>query len=80
MQDTSPEIEKIFREKIIALSPQERVLMGISMFETAREIVLSSLPKDLSVTERNVKFFLRFYENDFDKETLEKVIAWIRKS
>ena len=80
MKDTAPEIEKVFLDKMMKLSGSERVLIANSMFETARKIVLSSFPEDLSEVEKKVMLFLRFYGNDFNEEEKQKIIAWIRKS
>jgi hypothetical protein len=80
MTDTSPEIEKIYNEMMMKRSNIERFMMGIEMFESAKKIVIASFPKDLSRTEFKEKLFLRFYENDFSKEELEKIIEWIRKN
>jgi hypothetical protein len=44
------------------------------MFETVREIVLSSLPENLSDKELSRELFLRFYRTDFDESEIEKII------
>lgn len=51
MTDTPPEIAEMVRHRIMALSGEERFLMGVRSFEAARAIVLASLPKDLSPEE-----------------------------
>lgn len=61
MNDTSPEIEKILRERLMALSNEERFLMGCRSFDAARAMVLSSLPKVLSSQEWKRRFYRRFY-------------------
>jgi len=45
MNDTPPEIEKKIHEMMMARSGAERLIMGSSMFDAARRIVLASLPK-----------------------------------
>ncbi len=47
MLDTLPEAERIQREIIMSRSGAERMLMGAGMYESARTMVLASLPKDL---------------------------------
>ncbi len=47
MTDTPPEIAKLVHQKLMARSPEERFLMGIRMFDAARDVVLASLPKGL---------------------------------
>ncbi|MFQ3597651.1 MAG: hypothetical protein SNJ66_04850 [Chloroherpetonaceae bacterium] len=41
--DTSPDMQKHYREMLLARMPEERFKMGLSMCETARRIVLASL-------------------------------------
>jgi hypothetical protein len=48
-------------ERFSALGPVERVRMCFDMFETARQIVEASLPKDLSEEERRYQVCRRFY-------------------
>ena len=45
----------------MARSGAERMIMGASMFDTARAIVLASLPKDLPPEELKRKLFARIY-------------------
>ncbi len=61
MNDTSPEIEKRVREMIMARSGAERLMMGSSMFDAARRVVLASLPKDLPDAELKRRLFERIY-------------------
>ena len=61
MNDTPPEIEKKVHEMMMARSGAERLIMGSSMFDTARSIVLASLPKDLSDEELKHRLFERIY-------------------
>ena len=75
MNDTSPWAKKIQDELFAKLSGEERLLMGLEMFETARKIVLSSFPPNLTDDEIRKRLFLRFYENDFSEEEKEKILA-----
>jgi len=61
MTDTSPEVERLYREMLMARSNEERFMMGISMFETARRFVLASLPVDASPREVRRHLLQRFY-------------------
>ena len=61
MNDTHPEIEKMLRKKYMQMTGAERVLIGARMYDTARAIVLSSLPKNLSELERRRLLYERFY-------------------
>ena len=61
MTDTPPEIAEMVRQKLMALSGEERFMMGVRSFEAAREIVLASLPKDLSPIELKRQLYQRIY-------------------
>lgn len=66
MTDTPPEIERIVRDKLMALSGEERFVMGALMFESAREMVKASLPKGLSEPEQRRQLFERIYGMEMD--------------
>ena len=65
--DTTPEFEKLVRERFLALAPAERVRMCADMFETARALVEASLPAGLDAIERRRRICRRFYGNLADK-------------
>ena len=66
MTDTSPEIERMVRNKIMARSGEERFIMGAEMFDSARELVKASLPKNLSETEMRRLLFKRIYGKELE--------------
>jgi hypothetical protein len=68
MIDTPPEIARMVREKIMALSGEMRFIMGGQMFDGALEMMKGSLPKDLSETERRRQLFKRLYGREIDIE------------
>ena len=61
MTDTPLEIQRIVRERIMARSGEERLIMGAEMFEAAREMVKASLPGDLAEPARKEQLFQRIY-------------------
>jgi hypothetical protein len=61
MNDTSPEIAKLVREKLMSRSGSERFVMGTRMFDAARAVVLASLPAGLSPDELKRQLFQRVY-------------------
>ena len=81
MKDTSEEFEVIFRNMIMKRSPEERLLMGSSMFDTAKQIVRSSImeqyPKILP-KEMKEKIFLRFYGMEFSESEKKKILSALR--
>ena len=68
MNDTSPEIAKLVRERLLARSSDERMLMGSQMFEVARAMILSSFPPGLGEIETKRKLCERLYGDEVDVE------------
>ncbi|MBI4751674.1 MAG: hypothetical protein HY774_24595 [Acidobacteria bacterium] len=66
MTDTPPEIQKILDERFQALTPTERVIMASQMFDSARQIILSSFPPDLSEIEVKRRLCERLYGDEVD--------------
>ena len=64
MNDTSPEIEAILKERFAAMSGSDRALMAMQMFETAQQIVLSSLDPALDERQRRRELCRRFYGDE----------------
>jgi hypothetical protein len=66
MTDTPPEIARMVREKIMALSGEMRFIMGAQMFESAMEMAKASLPPGLSVAEQRRRLFKHIYGKELD--------------
>jgi len=62
MFDTHPEIAVRYRELMMRKSGQQRLVMGCSMYDTAKEIVRSEI-------------FLRFYGQEFSEADRKKLIS-----
>ena len=75
MNDTSPEIEKKVYEMMMARSGAERLIMGASMFDAARQIVLASLPKDLPEEELKRRLFERIYGAPMEDFLQERLLS-----
>lgn len=76
MNDTSAVMNDRFVKMLMQLSGEERLKMGCSMFDTAKEIVKSSITqKDPQVSLQDMKgrVFLRFYGDQFDEVQLQKM-------
>jgi hypothetical protein len=80
MTDTDPHTEAIYRDMLMARSPEERFLMGVRMCEAARVTVLASLPAALSPVERKIALMRRYYSSDFSEEELAKIARVLRQS
>lgn len=61
MTDTPPEIAELVRQKIMALSAEERFMMGVRSFEAARAMVIASLPPNLPPEEFKRRLYERIY-------------------
>jgi hypothetical protein len=61
LHDTSSEFEKMWHEKWMQKTPQERVKFAFSMFSSARAIIISSMPKNLSEAEQKRYIYKRTY-------------------
>lgn len=73
MTDTPPEVGKLYQQMLMARSNEERFMMGIGMFETARKFVLASLPPDATPRQIRQHLAQRFYGLSLDE--LEKAQA-----
>jgi hypothetical protein len=83
MNDTLPEIEKRFRAMLLARSGEERLKMGCSMHTCAQQIVRASVQAktpQISPATLRLALFLRFYGNDFDAATRERILLAMKKS
>jgi hypothetical protein len=72
--DTAKKLDKIYKAK----AGEEKLLIALQMFDTARELVISSLPVNLPDKELRKELFLRFYGNDFSTTDKEKILNNLR--
>ena len=68
MNDTTPDIAAIVRERLLSRSGAERVVMGSQMFDVARAIALASFPPGLSEIEIKGRLCERLYGNEVNVE------------
>jgi hypothetical protein len=71
MRDTSPEMERKYRELLLQRSGAERLKMGCSMFATARALALAAAREEgpsASSARLRQQLFLRLYGADFGTE------------
>ncbi|MDQ3634205.1 MAG: hypothetical protein ACR2MD_08950 [Aridibacter sp.] len=72
MKDTTPEIEKIQRELMMKMTPNQRIAMACEMFMNSRELFLASLPKDLSDEEVKKRLYFRTYGEYLPEDFFER--------
>jgi len=68
MNDTTPDITSIVRERLLSRSGAERVVMGSRMFDAARAMALASFPPGLSEIETKRRLCERLYGDEVDVE------------
>ncbi len=66
MRDTPPEMERMIRNKIMALSGEMRFIIGAKMFESAMEMAKASLPPGLPIAERRRRLFKHIYGKELN--------------
>ena len=79
MIDTGASIHKKMLAMFGRKSGEERLKMGLSMFDMAKKLVLSSLTQN-KPDEICKELFLRFYSSDFKPEKLETITSYLSKS
>jgi hypothetical protein len=80
MTDTSPPLDRLYRQLLMQRSGAERMKMAGSMFATARAFAVASLragEPSLSAAALRRELFLRFYGGDFGPEARERIVAWL---
>ncbi|MFN0062546.1 MAG: hypothetical protein ACKVPX_08505 [Myxococcaceae bacterium] len=82
MNDTTPRAELLFRELLLKRTPEQRFLMGVSMFDASRQVVISGIRAampEVTETELHAQIFLRTYGPDLPAPTVLRVLARIRQ-
>lgn len=79
MKDTSPEMERRYRDLLMSQSPARRAAMASDMFACAQQLALASLTPEERTSKSKVRqhLFLRFYGNDFDEKQKAAILKWL---
>jgi len=78
MFDTHPDVAIRFRDLMMSKSGQQRLLMGCSMYDTAKKIVRSAIYNsrpEITDQEMKTEIFLRFYGKEFSRADREKFLS-----
>jgi hypothetical protein len=75
VNDTPPALSGLVAATYAAMTPEERLRIASSMFDTARAIVDSSLPPSLPSADRRIAIARRFY----GRELPDAAIAALRR-
>jgi hypothetical protein len=76
MNDTRPEVAAQLRDLIKAKSNEQRLLMGCSMYDTAKQIAQSAIYNrrpGITPKEMRKEIFLKFYGLEFSQADKEKI-------
>jgi hypothetical protein len=76
VNDTSPEMERLVAERYRSMTPEQRLRIASSMFETGRAIVESSLPPELAGSDRRLAFARRMYGGELPEAALLAYARW----
>lgn len=80
MNDTHDSMKLRYHQMLMSRTPLERLKMGFSMYDTAKQIVQSSIrnqnPK-ISRREMRKETFLRFYGKDFKLDFRDKILKFL---
>jgi len=78
MNDTHPDVAIRFRELMMRKSGEQRLLMGCSMYDTAKQIVRSAIYNSrpgITEVEMKKEIFLRFYGPEFSQAERERMLS-----
>jgi hypothetical protein len=76
MNDTSQKVAAMVAEYYRKMTPEERMKIASAMFDTARAIVESSLPPNLSRRERRLAYAKRMYGNELPEAAYIAFAEW----
>lgn len=70
MSDTSDTVARLVNQRYAAMTPEERMRVAASLYETARAIVESSLPDGLTREQKRYAMAKRFYGDELPEAAL----------
>ena len=80
MHDTTPEMDERYRAMLMSLSGEQRLMMGCSMFDTAKALMQAGIQEknpQASIAEVRQALFIQLYGHEFDPDTRAKILAAI---
>ena len=79
MIDTSNKIREIYHNMLMSKTGEERFLMGISMFESAKKVMLASFPDNISAQQKKIMYLNRIYGADFKEGKIKDIVCYLTK-
>ena len=77
MDDTSLLMKQKMQQLIQAKSPEQRLMMGCTMFDFSKQLVTRAILIDnpnLNLSQLRAEVFLKFYGNDFTDKDKQKIV------
>ena len=81
MNDTTPQITAKMSEMIRKKTPEQRLVMGCSMYDFSKKLVTNSILRenpDISAANLRREVFLRFYGNVLEQGKQEQFLAYLK--
>jgi hypothetical protein len=78
MNDTPENIDEIYRKMLMKLTGEKRILMSLSMFDLAAQLMISRIMETYTVKDFKKQIFLKMYDNDFTQAEKEKILLSIK--
>ena len=78
MNDTPENIDEDYRKMLMKLTGEKRILMSLSMFDLAAELMISRIKAMYTAKDFKKQIFLRMYDNDFTQAEKEKILLSIQ--
>ena len=78
MNDTHPDIAIRFQNLLMLKSNEQRLIMGCSMYDAAKQIVRSSIHNkhpQISAAQMRKEIFVRFYGLEFSQADRERILS-----
>lgn len=78
MNDTHPDVAIRFQNLMMCKSGEKRLLMGCSMFDAAKQIMLSAIRNQQpGITDAEIRreILLRFYGSEFSQADKKKLLS-----
>jgi len=76
--DTSAEAQARYRDMLMALTPEQRLIMCTRMWADARALVIAGLADEPNPEGHSLRarIFLRMYGRDFEPAERARIVAW----
>lgn len=80
-RDTSPEMHARYRDMMMALTPEQRLVMCTRMWADARALVIAGLEDEPNPERHSLRarIFLRMYGRDFEPAERDRIVAWFNE-